>query len=314
MELSIITINYNNREGLRKTIESVIDQTWQEFEWIIVDGGSSDGSKELIEDIAHQQESQGWNTENFSLLGFTAKGKKTGSNQLSPGNHISSQRDTERSLGNSGRVLKWTSEKDNGIYNAMNKGIVTAKGEYCLFLNSGDRLYDSSVLASVLQCGLTKDFEYGSLIVEEGEKQILWEIPLEKLSSAWKFYQGTLPHPATFIRRKVFKQLGMYDESLKIFADWKFFVKAIVYEQASVGRLPYIISTFEDGGISSLDSPIRASERKLVRNEMFPPMIDNDYKMLMSLYEVWEFGWSKKIYSLLYRAVIMWRSIKARLS
>lgn len=73
MKLSIITVNLNNVEGLRKTIDSVVNQTWQEFEWIIVDGGSTDGSKELIEETARQLDGHGWDTVNFSLLGFTAE-------------------------------------------------------------------------------------------------------------------------------------------------------------------------------------------------------------------------------------------------
>ena len=85
MKLSIITINYNNKEGLQRTIDSVIGQTWHDFEWIIIDGGSKDGSKELIEQ--YQQ-----------------------------------------------YFAYWCSEPDKGVYNAMNKGIKHAQGEYLLFL------------------------------------------------------------------------------------------------------------------------------------------------------------------------------------
>ena len=85
--VSIITINYNNLEGLKRTVESVVNQIWQEFEYIIIDGGSTDGSAEYIEN----------QKENFDY---------------------------------------WVSEKDAGIYNAMNKGIKVATGEYLLFLNT----------------------------------------------------------------------------------------------------------------------------------------------------------------------------------
>ena len=99
MKLSIITINYNNREGLKRTIESVVNQTFTDFEWILIDGGSTDGSKELIEQYSN-------------------------------------------------RFSYWVSEPDNGIYNAMNKGLRAAKGDYLQFLNSGDRLYNAQSLAS----------------------------------------------------------------------------------------------------------------------------------------------------------------------
>ena len=83
MKLSIITINYNNRDGLQKTIESVVSQSFKDFEWIVIDGGSNDGSRELIERYAES-------------------------------------------------ISYWVSEPDNGIYNAMNKGIRVSKGDYLL--------------------------------------------------------------------------------------------------------------------------------------------------------------------------------------
>lgn len=96
MKLSIITINYNNREGLRKTIESVVAQTTREFEYIVIDGGSTDGSVDVIKEFSDY-------------------------------------------------IDYWVSEPDKGIYNAMNKGVKVAHGDYCQFLNSGDWLYDSNV-------------------------------------------------------------------------------------------------------------------------------------------------------------------------
>ena len=97
MKFSIITINYNNCNGLQRTLDSVVSQTCKNFEWIVIDGGSSDGSRELIEQF--QQE-----------------------------------------------MTYWCSERDKGIYNAMNKGVEKATGDYCLFLNSGDNFCDSNVI------------------------------------------------------------------------------------------------------------------------------------------------------------------------
>ena len=89
MRYSIITINYNNEEGLRHTIESIVCQTYTDFEFIIIDGGSTDGSVDVIKEYAEH-------------------------------------------------IAYWVSEKDNGRYNAMNKGVCQAKGDYCIFMNSGD--------------------------------------------------------------------------------------------------------------------------------------------------------------------------------
>ena len=133
MKLSIITINYNNCEGLKKTIDSVVNQTWQEFEWIIVDGGSNDGSRELIEETAARLQSEGWPVEPFSLLGFTAEDRKAYPGPPEGKENVDSVSNV--------KVLKWCSEPDEGIYNVMNKDIVKALGEYCLFLNSGDCKY-----------------------------------------------------------------------------------------------------------------------------------------------------------------------------
>ena len=97
MTLSIITINYNNRDGLQKTIDSVISQSFNDYEWIVIDGDSNDGSREIIEQYCD-------------------------------------------------RFAYWCSEPDSGIYNAINKGLSHATGEYVQFLNSGDWLYSDNIL------------------------------------------------------------------------------------------------------------------------------------------------------------------------
>ena len=120
LKLSIITINYNNLEGLKRTVESVVNQTWHEFEYIIIDGASNDGSAAYIESQSHH----------FDY---------------------------------------WESEKDSGIYNAMNKGIKVATGEYLLFLNSGDHLFNDSVLEQNHQYLKIYDLVYFDLQIVEGE-------------------------------------------------------------------------------------------------------------------------------------------------
>ena len=103
--LTIITINYNNAPGLQKTMESVLAQTSKDFEYIVIDGASTDGSVEFLQ--------------SFKLSNF--------------------------------QTLNLISEPDSGIYNAMNKGIRMAKGEYLHFLNSGDWLVDAFVVENMLK-------------------------------------------------------------------------------------------------------------------------------------------------------------------
>jgi len=108
-KLSIITINYNNINGLVKTINSVVEQTFSNFEFIVVDGGSEDGSCQKLIELSE-------------------------------------------------KMTSWISEKDNGIYHAMNKGIIKATGEYLLFLNSGDFFIENNILEKVFSTKHTDDF------------------------------------------------------------------------------------------------------------------------------------------------------------
>lgn len=248
MKLSIITVNYNNRDGLQKTIDSVICQTWRDFEWIIIDGGSTDGSRELIEKYQ----------EHFAY---------------------------------------WCSEPDKGIYNAMNKGIAKAKGEYLQFLNSGDYLYDSNVLRKVFGKQRFADILFGYMIVEGSN--VFSSSAMMKPVLYWNDFVGnTLPHQASFCKLSLFEKYGMFDESYKIAADTKFFIKTIVWEKSSYEFIPEKIALFQQGGISSGDA--RFFERDVrLRNEMFPKMIIDDLSAIRSLKKIQKYPVLSKCFSLL---------------
>lgn len=227
-KISVITINYNNKTGLEKTIKSVISQTYPELEYIIIDGGSNDGSVDVIKKYAD-------------------------------------------------KITYWVSEPDKGIYNAMNKGIIKATGEYCNFMNSGDCFYDSNVLNCVFQTNQTADVLTGIAKTENG----LW-IPVtnEKLS-LYHFYVSGLSHQATFIKTILQKKL-QYDEKLSIVADSKFFIQALILHNASYLTLPYYICLYAPGGISSNIEKHRL-ELDMVFHELFPERILKDYKQLFLL-------------------------------
>lgn len=228
MKLSIITVNLNNKSGLQKTIDSVISQTYKDFEWIIIDGGSTDGSKELIEKY-------------------------------------------------SSYITYWVSEPDKGIYNAMNKGIKVAKGEYCLFLNSGDLLFNCSIIATVSQMRLFADFIvfdikliYDNAFVDRNlihlkEKHILQFL-----------YQDAFPHQSTLIKKSVLIKYGLYDETYKYVSDWYLTVKACVFGNASFEYMQGItLSYYDTTGISSIYVDEVIEERiQIIKKEFPDPIVD----------------------------------------
>ena len=223
MNLSIITINYNNREGLRKTIESVVNQTYRDFEYIVIDGGSTDGSVEVIKEYAD-------------------------------------------------RIDYWVSEKDNGIYDAMNKGIDKAKGEYCQFLNSGDSFHSTNVLELVLPSLDGTDIVVGQIFLSNtlSASEIIPSVSMLRL------YERSLPHSSAYISTRLLKK-HKYDTSLKIVSDWKFYIQTLIYENASYKFIETIVSNFDTNGISSQNTALVMSEREQVLKELLPERIRLDY-------------------------------------
>ncbi len=198
--ISVITINYNNATGLRKTLDSVCSQSLPGFEYIVIDGGSTDGSVDVIERYAD-------------------------------------------------KITYSVSEKDKGIYNAMNKGIARATGEYILFINSGDFLLGTDALAKAVPHLTGEDIVYFDLHLRWPDKDYVWQLP-DKLSFN-HFVQSSLPHPASFIRKSLFDKYGPYEEQYKICSDWKFFMDVICKHNATYKHVGEVISEFSMDGISS---------------------------------------------------------------
>lgn len=239
MKLSIITINYNNCEGLRKTIKSVVEQTWREFEYIVIDGGSTDGSVDIIRD-------------------------------------------------NSDKISYWVSEPDRGIYHAMNKGIDVAKGEYCIFMNSGDVFFNDNVIHNIMPDLDGTDIICGDLIRDFDVNRKINRAP-SQISMAY-FYNHTLPHQATFIRCRIMKKFR-YDESYKIVSDWKFFIETLVLNQCTYKRIYSIIANFDVQGISSTNIELMVKENQSVLTSMFPQLVLMDYEKF-----VVGISWEDKLY------------------
>ena len=230
MKYSIITINYNNKDGLKKTIESVIQQTYRDFEYIVIDGGSTDGSADVLKE---------YNT----------------------------------------HITYWVSEPDKGIYNAMNKGIIIATGDYLNFLNSGDTFYSNDVLKQVSECGFETDMIIGKDYHYDSNSHRGFATINPPRLSMLTFYIQTLPHQSTFFKRELFKN-SLYDENLRMVSDIKFYIQKICIESCTVSFIQTIICFREPNGVSDNHPEIGEKEHKQVIASFLPKGAIKDYETL----------------------------------
>ncbi len=166
--ISVITVVYNGEKYLEQTIQSVCNQTYPNIEYIVIDGGSTDGTLEIIK----QYQSH---------------------------------------------IAYWVSEPDQGIYDAMNKGIQKATGAWLHLLNADDYYYDEQALTRAVAQLQSDRTNYFSMILEfpEGRRRD-YKFPFQH----WKLYiSAFLPHPALIVSKQQYQQVGLYDSSLKVAAD-----------------------------------------------------------------------------------------------
>ena len=235
MRLSIITINRNNAVGLEKTMQSVAAQTCKEFEYIVIDGASTDGSVDVIK----KYESQ------FAQL-------------------------------------RWVSEPDAGIYNAMNKGIRMATGDYIQILNSADCLAAPDVterMLAALEKADNPSILYGNMVkcFPDGRKIVDKCFAGQEITILGMF-TGTLNHDPAYIRRDLFEKYGYYDESLKIVSDWKWYLQAIILGSEKPQYVDIDVTLFDMTGISETNKDLDKEERKKVLEQLFPKTVLTDYE------------------------------------
>ena len=228
MKYSVITINYNNDEGLRKTIKSVVAQTSSDYEYIVIDGGSTDDSVSVIKEY-------------------------------------------------SDKINYWVSESDGGIYNAMNKGVAHAHGDYCIFMNSGDCFYNAKVLELFSGYNMQEDIVVGKLVSARNGDTLF--APPQREISLYYLYSGTVPHQSSFIKTELLR-LYPYDEKLKIVSDWKFFVQAIIMYNCSIRYIDDVVAKFDTEGLSTSNPDKMWREKEQVLTSMFPDRILLDYKVM----------------------------------
>lgn len=205
MKISIITVCLNAKDTIEKTFLSVLNQTCKNWELIVIDGKSTDGTVDIIEKY-------------------------------------------------NDNIAYFVSEKDSGVYNAMNKGIRAASGDFLLFLNANDTLHSTDVLEKVAEA-LTQNPEvkylFGDVhyISEDGSQS-----KIEKYNNVKNdlyFVNRNICHQVIFYHKSLFEKLGEYPECYKIYADWDFNTKCLVQNKTPAIYLPIVISNFQLGGISA---------------------------------------------------------------
>lgn len=216
-------------------MRSVATQTFKDFEYIVVDGASTDGSVEVIKKL-------------------------------------------ETEFAN----LKWVTEPDSGIYNAMNKGMRMASGEYFQILNSADCLASEDVIERMLLALENSGYPsilYGNMIkcFPDGRKLLDRSFAGQEITMLG-MYKGTLNHDPAYIRRDLFDKYGFYDESLKIVSDWKWYLQAIVFGGEKPQYVDIDVTLFDMTGISEMNKDLDKAERQQVLDQLVPKAVLADYE------------------------------------
>jgi glycosyltransferase involved in cell wall biosynthesis len=205
MKISIITPTFNSAKTISRAIESVVKQNYSDLEYIVIDGGSSDGTQDIV-------------------LNFKDK-----------------------------LNVKLIFEKDNGIYDAMNKGIKMATGDIVGILNSDD-LYNDDLVLSLVASSFqdpTVDAVYGdiSYFSKDVSKVVRYwkagEYQEKNLNNGW-----AIPHPALFVRKEIYNKYGSFDSSFEIAADYEFVLKLLKIHKINIKYIPKVFVKMFNGGAS----------------------------------------------------------------
>jgi glycosyltransferase involved in cell wall biosynthesis len=229
--ITVITVVYNGIQSLRKTILSVVNQDYPSIEYIVVDGGSTDGSIEMIKEYASR--------------------------------------------------LVWKSEKDTGIYDAMNKGLGLAHGAYCCFLNCGDVFVDNTVVRRVVQSMAnlsSPGIVYGNILVEKPDGALTERIAKEPCN----IHRMYFCHQSAFVKTSIMSAYR-FDEKYKMSADLKFF-KQCYHNKHTFAHLHFPVVIYDTSGISHTQREKGLRENIAVINEMDKGL--TKYRLTFRLYFV----------------------------
>lgn len=207
LKVSIVTVCYNSSSTIKDTIESVLSQDYVDVEYIIVDGGSNDGTIDIV-----------------------------------------------KSYGN--KISTFVTEKDNGIYDAMNKGVALATGDIVGILNSDDFYESESILSYVVGAFDKKpevDIVFGDVVfVEPSDLKKVTRFYRANRFSVWRLRFGWMPpHPATFIRKSAYEKVGAYSLKYKIAADYEMFVRQLYVHGLKYLYINKVLVRMRSGGVST---------------------------------------------------------------
>lgn len=210
MKISIITAAYNSGATLGDTMRSVLSQSYDDWEHIVVDGGSKDGSVELLREMEPRY----------------------------------------------GGRLRWISEPDHGIYDAMNKGIAMATGDVVGILNSDDFYTSVDILervATEIDANKDTDAIYGDIhFVSDADLNRCVRYYSSKGFRRWKMCIGYQPaHPSFYCRREIYERIGTFDTEFKVGADFEHLLRLIYVNRIKARYIPLDFVTMRTGGAST---------------------------------------------------------------
>lgn len=275
MKLSLITINYNNAEGLRKTLASVAAQTYRDIEHIIVDGGSTDGSVDVIKEY----ESSNRSSVHPLTIIWSSEPDKGIYNAINKGIEIA--------LGK--RVVNADHTSALNSLNAKRSTLNESLCDYIQILNSGDILAAPDVTERMVNAldslnakrsSLNEDavaLLYGNMIKKNFTTGKIIGKSREVEYSLRQYYKSTMNHDCCYIRSDLFGAHGLYDENLKIVSDWKWFLRAIGLGKVKPVYVDIDVTIFDASGISETNLELRNKERRQVLEEELPQAILADY-------------------------------------
>ena len=255
MKISIITVTYNSEKTLKETIESILSQTYKDYEHIIVDGLSKDGTMQIVKQYEEKYEGK----------------------------------------------LKYISEKDTGLYDAMNKGIKMATGDVIGILNSDD-IYASENTLKIIADRFNEtncDGTYSDLIFMDEETmtkpQRIWKSAKGKLKNGWH-----PAHPTLYLKKEVYDQIGLFDLQFRIVADYDFMIRMMKNENIKLEYINEVLIHMRAGGTSTAGlkgyvKNLKESHKVLVKNEIkhpylvdFKRIVKTLFQMILGLYKKFE--------------------------